>query len=172
MTNKEASYKQEHMVANYMGWRVVSGSGARPFKPGDITSDHFLVECKTHTELQDRICFKRKHWEKIAIEAQSSTKFPILVTDNGTQDSKYTWVMLPLRIINNCAVPNSIDGLCDTSRKGTTVTFDPFDAMSLYKSKSADGQISLFIARWGAEGECLAIMPLSSFKEFYDREFY
>ena len=50
MTNKEASYKQEHMVADFMGWSVVTGSGSRPFTPGDISSDHFLVECKTHTK--------------------------------------------------------------------------------------------------------------------------
>ena len=171
MTNKEASYKQEHMVADFMGWSVVSGSGARPFKPGDITSDYFLVECKTHTERQDKICFRKTHWEKLSVESQSTSKIPILVTDNGTQISEYTWVMLPLRVINNCGVSNCIDGLSDTSRSGNTVIFDHADAMSLYKKGAMDNQTSLFIVKWGYDGECLAIMPLREFKEFYDTEF-
>lgn len=171
MTNKEASYKQEHMVAKYMGWGVVSGSGARPFKPGDITSDYFLVECKTHVERQDKICFRQKHWDKLVIEAQSTNKFPLLVTDNGTQNSEYTWVMMPLRVISNCSIPNGIDGLNNTTKSHNTVVFEHHEAISLYKSKDIENQTSMFIIKWESDGECMAIMPLCKFKEFYDREF-
>ena len=171
MTNKEASYKQEHMVADYMGWSVVSGSGSRPFRPGDITSEHFLVECKTHIEPKDTITFRKSHWTKILTEASAKNKFPMLVTDNGTQTSSHTWVMIPMRIINNCTAPNLVDGLDNTSRSGNTVIFNDLTSKELYtKFKKADC-ISVFMYRWDVNDEYVAIMPLSEFKVFYTEKF-
>lgn len=171
MTNKEASYKQEHMVAEYMDWNVVSGSGARPFRPGDITSEYFLVECKTHIEPRANITFKKSHWKKIQVEALAKDKFPILVTDNGTQKSLHTWVMIPMRIINNCSIPNSIDGLNNTSRSGNTVTFDDFMARQLYDKSKSSECISVFMYRWDIDDDYAAILPLSEFRSFYKEKF-
>jgi hypothetical protein len=67
MTNKKQfSAKQEKMVADYMGWKVVTGSGSRPFNPGDVNGNNFLVECKTHIEEQLNVIFYKKHWKKIS----------------------------------------------------------------------------------------------------------
>lgn len=171
MTNKEASYKQEHMVADYMEWSVVSGSGSRPFKPGDITSDYFLVECKTHIQPQDTIVFKKAHWDKIQIESQSTYKRPLLVTDDGTQKSDHTWVMLPLSIINSCSVVNVVDGWNNTSRSGNTIVFNHLDTKRLYEMKTVFEQTSVLIVRWSIDTDFVAIMPLSAYKEFYNRMF-
>ena len=58
--NKICSAKQEKTVADFMGWKVVSGSGSQQFAPGDINSYRFLLECKTHTDVQDTIVFYKK----------------------------------------------------------------------------------------------------------------
>jgi len=169
MTNKEASNKQEKMVANYMDWRVVSGSGARPFRPGDIGSEYFLVECKTHTKPQVNIVFYQKHWNKIAIEARSVNRYPMLVVDNGTQKSEYTWIVVPKGIITNDHVHRMIN-LTNTSNSGNTITFKHEDAKSLYKEQYIDEAINYFEDRFG-EDERVAIMPLSEFKKFYEEQF-
>lgn len=171
MTNKEASCRQEKMVANYIGWNVVSGSGSRPFKPGDITSDYFLVECKTHINHQDKICFKLQHWTKICEEARAKNKLPLLVTDNGTQKYNHTWVMTPLKFVQNCTTVNIIDGWNNTSRSGNTIMFDDISAKQLYLLKSVPHQTSVFIARWNSDDDYLAIMPLREFREFYERQY-
>ena len=171
MNKKEASSKQEHMVADYMGWGVVSGSGARPFRPGDITSDHFLVECKTHVEPKDNIIFRKSHWIKIQEEALAKDKFPLLVTDNGTQKYNHTWVMLPIHVVNNCSISNIIDGLNNTSRSGNTIIFNDFLANQLYFSKLVNNQTSIFNFRWSASDEYIAILPLSEFRTFYKEKF-
>lgn len=171
MTNKEASYRQEHMVADYMSWNVVSGSGSRPFTPGDITSDHFLVECKTHIKKQDKICFKLTHWTKICEEARSKNKLPLLVTDDGSQRYNHTWIMTPLKFVQNCTTVNVIDGWNNTSRSGNTIIFDDVSAKQLYLLKSVPEQTSVFVARWNADDDYLAIMPLREFREFYERQF-
>jgi hypothetical protein len=170
MTNKEASYAQEHMVAKYMGWKVVSGSGARPFAPGDVIADHFIVECKTHVK-ECSVQFVKKHWDKIEIEARSKTKFPLLITDDGTQHYKHTWVMIPFFVIANCTVPSIIDGLDDTSRSGNTVIFNHEAAYSLYKQKQVNGSTSMFLTKWGPEGRPLAILPLEVFRQFFEEQF-
>ena len=170
-SNKESSYKQEHMLSKYMGWNVVSGSGARPFALGDVASEYFLAECKTHNSLQKSIVFKADHWNKIVIEARSSGKRPLLVTDNGSQDFRYTWVMLPLNVITNCISINVIDGLNNTSRSGNTVTFDEADAHLLYANQSKNNQLSVFITKWKDSEEYNAILPLVNFKLFFEEIF-
>lgn len=164
MTNKEASSKQEKMVADYMDWKVVSGSGARPFRPGDIGSDHFLVECKTHVEYQDNITFYKKHWTKICTEARSVNKYPVLVTDNGTQKSQYTWVMVPNSLIISESIDNRLDTI-NTSTSGNTIKFKHELASSLYK----EGKGQYFSAKF--DDSNLLIMPLSTFRDFYQSEF-
>lgn len=71
---KYYSSRQEHMVADYLGWSVVSGSGARSFNPGDIRSDDFLGECKTFTKESDDVYCYNSVWSKITEEATSVMK--------------------------------------------------------------------------------------------------
>lgn len=93
LTRKEASSKQERLVANMLGWRVVSGSGARPTHVGDITSDDWIGECKTHVNPGHRILFDASVWKKIKDEANSKFKYPVLICDDGSQTIEYTWCM-------------------------------------------------------------------------------
>lgn len=91
---KYYSSMQENRIAEYLGWKVVSGSGARPFNPGDIISDHFLGECKTHTEKNDKITIKADVLVKIKLESESIFRLPVLFIDNGTQSIDNTWCAL------------------------------------------------------------------------------
>lgn len=97
---KYYSSRQEHMVADYLGWDVVSGSGARDFNPGDIRSDDFLGECKTFTKESDTIYCYHKVWDKISKEAMAVFRKPILFVDNGTQNVVNTWCIVPKYFIN------------------------------------------------------------------------
>ena len=167
MTNKEASNLQESMVAKYLGWNTVVGSGARPFRPGDVQNEHYLIECKTHTSEQQNIIFYTKHWDKISKEARSINKYPALVVDNGTQKSHNTWVMVPKRVLPEKVF--KIFGLVNTAKSDSTITFRHESAKSLYKSGYNDEKISYFPG-W-CNQEQVAIMSLSEFKKFYEEEF-
>ena len=82
---KYYSHRQESAVADYLGWKQVSASGARPFNKGDIVSDSWLCECKTHTTRTDQYKVLFSVWRKLISEATSCMKRPVLITDNGTQ---------------------------------------------------------------------------------------
>lgn len=92
MATKEYSSVQEHKVADALGWEVVTGSGARPTVPGDVKSDKWLGECKTHTEKGQKIFFDLAVWQKISKEADATHRSPALIVDDGSQDLKHTWV--------------------------------------------------------------------------------
>lgn len=44
------SNRQEKKVAKAVGGRKTANSGATPFSKGDVTTDQFLIECKTKTK--------------------------------------------------------------------------------------------------------------------------
>ena len=92
---KEVSSKQEKMIAKYLGWDTVVGSGARSFHPGDIISEDYLGECKTHMTKQSKIVFHRDFWDKIKNEAMSKFRTPVLFVDDGTQTIENTYCILP-----------------------------------------------------------------------------
>lgn len=98
---KYYSNKQEKMIANYLDWEVVSGSGARDFHPGDIKSDRWIGECKTHTSSVKKITFRKDVWIKIQNEAHSQFKLPVLFVDDGSQDIRRTWCMFPSSVAAN-----------------------------------------------------------------------
>lgn len=94
MENKSTKYYsdiQEKRIANLLNWKQVSGSGSRPTYPGDVISEEFLGECKTHTSISDNIIFKLDHWNKIKNEAMSQFKSPVLFVDDGSQLIENTW---------------------------------------------------------------------------------
>jgi len=168
MNNKLFSSRQEKMVADYMGWKVVSGSGARPFDPGDVVNAHCLVECKTHDTEQANIVFRKTHWQKISTEARAKNRYPVLITDNGTQKLRNTWVLISVKL-TDIGNANRIDGLANTSSKGATITFKHDNALSLFNTNYIRGKVNYLSATWG--NELLAIMPLEEFKNFYEEWF-
>lgn len=168
MNNKYFSDRQEKMIAEYLGWHQVIGSGARPFTPGDVGSYAWLGECKTHDTEKSNISFLKSHWVKICEEAYSKHRRPILFKDNGTQRAENTWVMVTLNTFMPTTV-NAISGLKNTSRKGLSFTFDLADAKHLYQANYIEGKFNVFKLVWNNQE--LAVMPLTVFKDFIDNEF-
>ena len=115
MTNKEASDKQEKLVANYLGWKQVTGSGSRPTHPGDVVGKEWMGECKTHTKPRKTITLKKSVWNKICEEAYSHHKFPSYFIDDGTQTYDGTWV-----VFKECILPKEYT---DSSNTHIFITF-------------------------------------------------
>ena len=82
------------MIAEYLGWKTVAASGARDFHKGDIVSDEWLGECKTHMKEVERYTFDYAVYQKVADEAMSKFKKPILFVDDGTQKIESTYVLV------------------------------------------------------------------------------
>lgn len=136
LTNKEASAKQEKMIADYLGWYIVPGSGSRHNYPGDIYSDEWLGECKTHLTETNKIAFHINHWNKICNEAISQFKTPVLFVDNGSRGIKYTLCLLkpnfegifkinnsPNIKINKSSITVSIDAIDELKDENSIITF-------------------------------------------------
>lgn len=96
LATKHYSDIQEKKIARALGWKQVSASGARPLNPGDVISNDFIGECKTHTRPDRDIEFKETVWNKIEDEAWSQFKLPILFVDDGSQDLNKTWCMVSI----------------------------------------------------------------------------
>ena len=168
MNNKYYSDRQEKMIAKYLGWNQVRGSGSKPSSPGDVREYTFLGECKTHDTEKTNISFLKSHWVKICEEASAKHKFPVLFKDNGTQLASDTWVMTPLSLFNPSIV-NIIDGLKNTSKKDASFSFNLSNAKELYRNDSVDGKYNVFKHTWNDRD--LAIMPLSTFRCFVEEQF-
>lgn len=144
-TNKKIfSSKQENLVASTLGWSVVPGSGARSLHPGDIQSDEWIGECKTHETPGHRIVFNYTVWKKISDEAASRFKFPVLFVDDGSQRLSDTWCMFNQRP----GVPHYlVDYL---SKQSKTLTFISSD---LYSYRTAFGleNNTMFRIKWNDE---------------------
>ena len=71
--NKQAtryfSNIQEKRVAKAVGGYQTANSGATKFSKGDVTSDDWLIECKTKTKPSESISIKREWLEKNEEEA-------------------------------------------------------------------------------------------------------
>lgn len=96
---KYYSDRQEKMVAHYLGWQQVTGSGARPTFVGDVIGDTWLGECKTHVSLTDKITFRFDVWDKLEKEAISRFQDPVLIVDDGSQKPENTFVLIKLQDI-------------------------------------------------------------------------
>lgn len=90
---KQYSSEQEKTIAKYLGWRVVSGSGSRSLYPGDVVSEYWLGECKTHVTPNHSITFNHNVWKKIQKEAAAKFKYPVLFVDDGSQLLQKTWCL-------------------------------------------------------------------------------
>lgn len=156
------------MIAKYLGWSQVVGSGSRPFTPGDVNSSHWLGECKTHDEEKSNIIFMKQHWLKICEEAVAKGKFPVLFKDNGTQLAKNTWIMTPFSVFDPSIV-NVVEGLKNTSTKGNSLTFDLNSTMELFKQQSLENKLNVFKFTW--EGRDLAVTTLDTFRELIEEYF-
>lgn len=93
MSTKDYSNKQESMAAEFLGWQVVAGSGAATCTAGDIISDLFLGECKTHETVGSKVVFRQDVWNKICDESMVFGRRPVLIADDGTQNWRRTYCL-------------------------------------------------------------------------------
>ena len=140
MTNKEASELQETRLAKILGWRRVSGSGARSNYPGDIESDQYLGECKTHTAAIRTITFVKGVWDKIRDEAASRFKNPVLLVDDGTQSPLGTWCLLATTDLCDVVVVDFPFGI------GKNISFSAREL----KDRLVEGRTMFKVSGWAA----------------------
>lgn len=163
MATKDFSSVQEHMIASYLDWSVVAGSGAAACYPGDIISDEWLGECKTHVERNKPIFFAKTVWGKIKDEASVKRRFPVLFTDDGSQKSDKTWCLFKANMLD------FKDYKCFPILPGTRVNISATHQIlaDAYQSAKADctssGLMPALTVNWS--GENVAILPLEAFAE-------
>lgn len=91
---KKHSIEQEEMVSKYLGWKRVAGSGARPNFPGDVISDKWMGECKTHVNVVKKVVLDFNVYDKIDKEANSRYKNSVLFSDDGIHKPEHTLCMV------------------------------------------------------------------------------
>lgn len=162
MSTKDFSNVQEKSVAKYLGWKVVTGSGAAACHPGDIESDEFLGECKTHTKPGHRLVFDHKVWNKLCEEAVFKHRWPVLVTDDGSQSIDKTWCMiLPL-----CVDASKLETAINLGADAAVLRLDEEELAHSYRVFSSVHKIKVFSYRWGS---CkVYLLPLTKFKEMIE----
>lgn len=170
---KAFSSKQENLISYDLGWDVVSGSGARPTVPGDVISDDWLGECKTHVKPGQSILFSTEVWTKICQEALMKHRKPVLFVDDGSQKLDNTWVMCYEHSIDNRN--NLIVPIENFRKMRKNITFKnevgqkfmkdfikglPEDVANVYR-------YVVFSATW-ARSE-VVVMTYATFKELYNK---
>ena len=130
MVKGKRSYsdRQEKLISKYLGWSQVTGSGSRPMHPGDIVSDEWLGECKTHVSPGHKIVFDFSVWDKLSGEAVSQFKSPALFVDDGSQTINHTFVMIEL--------PNEFEIDTDVTDYSDKKSFR-FDSTELFDSSES-----------------------------------
>lgn len=84
------SNKQEKQVAKAVKGKQTANSGATAFVKGDVRTDDWLLECKTHTEERQQFTIKRDWIDKNREEAfQMGKRHSALVIDFGDGENHY-----------------------------------------------------------------------------------
>lgn len=167
--NKKCSQLQESNIAAYLGWQVVSGSGAAAGHPGDICSTGWLGECKTHVSTGHKIAFIFSVWEKICNEAGAKFKYPVLFVDDGSQKIDRTWVLFNNNLVTkpNMQVVESED--VQRYVNSSSIRFSHSDMSSIYYQfvlSYSLGDTSVVLAVHMPVGD-FAICPLVVFERLF-----
>lgn len=84
------SDKQEKKIAKKFGGRQTPNSGSTPFIKGDVLTDDWLFEAKTHTENREKFTIHRDWILKNREEAfQMGRKHSAIVLDFGDGEQHY-----------------------------------------------------------------------------------
>jgi hypothetical protein len=84
------SNRQEKAVAKAVSGKQTANSGATPFYKGDVTTDNWLIECKTSTSEKQSFSIKREWLEKNQEEAFAMGKdYNALCFDFGDNGNRY-----------------------------------------------------------------------------------
>ena len=160
MATKDYSSVQEGKLADYLGWKVVSGSGARNFFKGDIESNEWLGECKTHVSTGNKIQFKKDVWDKICKEAISCHKSPVLFTDDGSQQFKMTLCLVPLsRMYGQKCIPFP-------SKIRTNIQFEHIDMYTDIRFNMCSGYV---VTGFGTEIRDVVVTTFDNFANLFGR---
>jgi len=171
MTDKDTKFyssKQEKLVAKELGGYSIGGSGAMPGVPGDVKTEDWLVECKTHTQSDQNIFFDLNVWTKIKNEAMGMHKKPVLIVDDGSQTVEKTWCLCRANNLNLGSVI-SLD-LPMAVRKNITCRHDKLEKALKDGTKRYIGAFyngGVFEANWA--GENVIITSLATFKELFNK---
>lgn len=154
MSTKDFSNKQEKLIASFLNWDVVSGSGSRACHPGDIIGDEWLGECKTHETSNKSIFFSQTVWEKIVNEAIAKHRKPVLFTDDGSQRLDKTWC-----IFNHFVVPEDWTTIQLPKKFKVNITLEHEYLIDMYSKLSND--TSCYLVNLGKYK--VALLPLRLF---------
>lgn len=93
-TTKHKSTIQEKKVAKEFNGKVTPGSGALSIK-GDVSTDKFLIECKTTAKTQ--YILKLDTLRTITKQADAVRKIPLVLVDLDDEAKGFnrSWVLLP-----------------------------------------------------------------------------
>lgn len=84
------SSRQEKKVAKAVGGKQVANSGATAFNKGDVTTDDWLIECKTKLNVARSFTIKREWLDKNREEMFAMGKaYNALVFDFGDGNNYY-----------------------------------------------------------------------------------
>ena len=84
------SKRQENNVAKVLNGKRTANSGATPFSKGDITTEQWLIECKTSTTEKQSFSIKRDWLDKNKEESFAMGKdYNALCFDFGDNGKRY-----------------------------------------------------------------------------------
>ena len=84
------SSRQEKAVAKAVSGKKVANSGATAFNKGDVTTDLFLIECKTCVEEKKSFSIKKEWLKKNKEEAfEMGKSYSALVFNFGPNSENY-----------------------------------------------------------------------------------
>lgn len=159
-SKKHYSSKQEKTIANALGWKVVSGSGSRSGHPGDVVSEEWLGECKTHVSPGHKIQFYQSVWNKLSDEAFAMHKFPVLFVDDGSQNLKNTWCLF------TAEPPENHLFILFEGSIGTSISFKNEEMLKNH-SKKTNGSPLIYVVQLN-EFESLYLSTFYDFKIMFE----
>ena len=155
-STKYYSSKQEKMIADHLRWSVVTGSGSRSTHPGDVESDEWLGECKTHKGPGHKIKFDHNVWKKIVDEAASKYKFPVLFVDDGSQTMRHTWCMFSTSPSVPCLSTNYLLPI------KSNIIFDS-DTMMIHRRSIQTDEPVIYVVKFSSK-----VLFVSTFEDFVE----
>lgn len=143
--NKIFSDRQEKSIADFLNWKQVTGSGARPTVTGDVESETWLGECKTHTVPGNKIHFDSKIWLKVVDEAAAKFRLAAYFVDDGSQKLSRTWVIFSRIDIDDAIRLESLPDNLLSRKSKSTLNFgiDELTKGIVYKLKLGDSLVLL-----------------------------
>lgn len=154
---------QEYKISEYLGWAQVPASGSRPFNPGDIVTDHWLGECKTHIAYGCDVIFRGSVWNKIEREAMSTFKYPILFADTGWANLAETWCVVPSKMVNSARYIGVPEDHADRWKASIRFAHEQLGTYYLEKNREY-GNHPVVVSKLGSSN--VAILPILYFKDF------